>query len=477
MALTDKNIQITPNKGVAADPVIVFSGADASLAAQNISLNVYPTNSGTLSFEGSAGQLFSVSNSLAGTIFSVNDISGIPSIEVLDSGVVKIGQYSGNVVIGSATDNGSGKLQVTGAVSATSFIGNGAGLTSVAASSVNMAPSVFTSLGASLTQSNAALIYNSTATLVPLNGVLNFIPWIATKSVLSGGYNGNSQIGEIRHGTAGWQNTSGVYIAPGGGSDTASTEYFGLTYGGGIEHSNTEIELRGMTYDTNLSRFVSPKGGSYVTTTSTVVGAIGIILPTAGVTSTSMLKMVVKVYNYVLGWSIDVHISSHLSIGTWVNPTVYILGDSDTPLSYIIRYGTDTATGSPIVYIGELAQSWNYPQVFVTEFQTGYATSALYKKGWRIIFEPTAFQNLQPTYSKVCTTTGSKMFSPLVVGSICIGGQVGVAIASGGSTASFTAWGITTNASNTIGLQTGTWKNIGPNTTVVLPIGLFQRTA
>ena len=113
MALTDKDIVITPNRGSSNDPQIVFSGADASTSAQNITLKVYPTNGGTLSFEGSAGQLLSVVNTMSGTIFSANDISGIPSIEVLDTGVVKLAQYNGNVLIGTGQNN-TGKLQVTG---------------------------------------------------------------------------------------------------------------------------------------------------------------------------------------------------------------------------------------------------------------------------------------------------------------------------------------------------------------------------
>ncbi|NBP58617.1 hypothetical protein EBU71_19180, partial [bacterium] len=68
MANSDKNIVITPNIGSANDPQVVFSGANASLGPQNITLRVYPTNNGTLSFEGSAGQLFSITNSLTGTI-------------------------------------------------------------------------------------------------------------------------------------------------------------------------------------------------------------------------------------------------------------------------------------------------------------------------------------------------------------------------------------------------------------------------
>jgi hypothetical protein len=121
MALSDKNIVITPNIGAAADPKIVFSGADANTTAQNITLTTYPTANGTLSFDGSAGQLFSITNSLSGTIFSVNDVSGIPSIEVLDTGTIKLGQYSGNILLGTVTDNGN-KLQVNGSVSVTGQI-------------------------------------------------------------------------------------------------------------------------------------------------------------------------------------------------------------------------------------------------------------------------------------------------------------------------------------------------------------------
>ena len=103
MATTDKNIVITPNIGQNSDPKIAFSGANTAVGAQTINLNVYPNDGGTLSFEGSAGQLFSITNKLTGTLFSVNDVSGIPSIEVLDTGLVKIAQYGGNVQIGSAT--------------------------------------------------------------------------------------------------------------------------------------------------------------------------------------------------------------------------------------------------------------------------------------------------------------------------------------------------------------------------------------
>ena len=119
MANSEKNIVITPNIGSSTDySKIVFSGADASTAAQNLTLRVYPTNGGTLSFEGSSGQLLSIANTMTGTIFSANDISGIPSIEVLDTGLVKLAQYNGSVAINTSTAASGYALTIGGSPSA-----------------------------------------------------------------------------------------------------------------------------------------------------------------------------------------------------------------------------------------------------------------------------------------------------------------------------------------------------------------------
>lgn len=120
MAHFDKNILIRPNKNVStSDPVISFTGANASTSA-TINLRAYPTNFGTLSIEGSAGQLFSVVNTLTGVIFSVNDISGLPSISVTDTGTVTLsGAGNGFVRVASTASAGStnsGALQVVGGV-------------------------------------------------------------------------------------------------------------------------------------------------------------------------------------------------------------------------------------------------------------------------------------------------------------------------------------------------------------------------
>lgn len=87
-------------------------------------INVEMLDSDTLSWEGDSGQLFSITDSLTGVIFSVNDISGVPSIEVDDDGTIRLAEFAGNVLIGTATDDDTNKLQVDGSVSATSFSGD-----------------------------------------------------------------------------------------------------------------------------------------------------------------------------------------------------------------------------------------------------------------------------------------------------------------------------------------------------------------
>lgn len=115
MANSDKNIFITPNTGTDSEPIITLTGYDNN----PIILRVLDNN--TLSFEGSAGQVFSISPELTGTIFSVNDISGIPSIEVDDTGEIRLAEFGGNIAIGKSI--ASTKLDVNGTVTATEFAG------------------------------------------------------------------------------------------------------------------------------------------------------------------------------------------------------------------------------------------------------------------------------------------------------------------------------------------------------------------
>jgi hypothetical protein len=105
MADSDKDILITPNSGQAAEPIIKWNGAN------NTPLYTRVLDDGTISFEGTAGQLFSISDGLSGVIFSVNDISGIPSIEVLDTGEIKFAPFGG-IVTAPTAEAGTNTTQI-----------------------------------------------------------------------------------------------------------------------------------------------------------------------------------------------------------------------------------------------------------------------------------------------------------------------------------------------------------------------------
>ena len=105
MANTYKNIVITPNRDTAENvvPTITFSGGDTT-SNTDITLRVYTTSNGTLSFEGTAGQLFSITNDLTNSIFSVNDVSGIPSIDVYANGNILLAPFGGQIFVGNTAN-------------------------------------------------------------------------------------------------------------------------------------------------------------------------------------------------------------------------------------------------------------------------------------------------------------------------------------------------------------------------------------
>ena len=84
-------------------------------STQRITQKAYTTDNGSLSWEGSAGQLLSITNNLtSGSIFSVNDVSGVPSIDVDADGRVLLAPYGSNEYVGVGKTNPQAKLDVNG---------------------------------------------------------------------------------------------------------------------------------------------------------------------------------------------------------------------------------------------------------------------------------------------------------------------------------------------------------------------------
>ena len=95
MANSHKDIVIAPATDTDNDPTITFTGFDNN---SPVRIRVQPD--GSLSFEGTQGQLFGISDSMSGTLFSASDISGIAGISLQSNGLVQLNPVYGRTVIG-----------------------------------------------------------------------------------------------------------------------------------------------------------------------------------------------------------------------------------------------------------------------------------------------------------------------------------------------------------------------------------------
>ena len=105
-----KDIRIIPASGL-----IAFSGSNEQstlTVADDGKIALQGSGSTIFDIQGSQGQLFSVTDSLVGSLFSVNDISGIPILEVFDTDKVVMGTFGQNtlVVSGSNVAIGTGSF-------------------------------------------------------------------------------------------------------------------------------------------------------------------------------------------------------------------------------------------------------------------------------------------------------------------------------------------------------------------------------
>jgi len=183
---------------------------------------------------------------------------------------------------------------------------------------------------------------------------------------------------------------SGIYLPLAGG-----------TMSGGINATtiNTTQGNSDVSGTNSALRLLSPGGASSWQGASSVTGAIKIKLPTGISVSNTMLRFTVKVYTYD-GLSFDINCGGYTyttAPGVWINTFAYMTTQSRTALN--VRFGYDTGTANYCVYIGELATVWSYCNVFVTDFQAGYANYAAstWNSGWAISWESSAFANTSST--------------------------------------------------------------------------------
>jgi hypothetical protein len=168
--------------------------------------------------------------------------------------------------------------------------------------------------------------------------------------------------------------------------------------------------------DTSNVRILMPEGGSYVTTASTITGAIRILLPTQG--SAMMMTCTVKVYEYSTNKSFTITFGGHRNSANWHNEFCYMDGGENRN-NLTVRFGLDS--GKDCVYIGETDTVWSYPQVFVTDVELGYTGyNTTWESGWSVGFV-TSFPDVRRTqtaYRKLTTSNYSSYALPLSGGAM-----------------------------------------------------------
>jgi hypothetical protein len=124
----------------------------------------------TSSWKGSEGTLFSIVNNLStGSIFSICDISGIPSIDVDANGTIAISPYGNNLSkVGIGTTSPTSKLTVigdvlvSGVITATAFIGNIA-TAGIASTAINLQGGAASQLAYQVSPGITSFIANGTS--------------------------------------------------------------------------------------------------------------------------------------------------------------------------------------------------------------------------------------------------------------------------------------------------------------------------
>lgn len=115
-----KDIRIFPQP--TGNPVIEFTSS-AAPAGQYITLEVL--ESGSIAFIGSSGSLFSIQDSLSGSLMSVSDISGLPIFEVFDDDRVVMGTYAQNTLVVTGSKVGIGTSIPTHVLEVSGSAGSG----------------------------------------------------------------------------------------------------------------------------------------------------------------------------------------------------------------------------------------------------------------------------------------------------------------------------------------------------------------
>ena len=167
----------------------------------------------------------------------------------------------------------------------------------------------------------------------------------------------------------------------------------------------------------------APGGANHYASTSSKTGAIRIQIPNDALAD--MLSFTVVVFDYTTSASFTVQVTGYANTsggsGGWNNVSAHIIQDPHSSENYTVRFGHDGT--NHIVYIGELASTWSYPQVQVFNFMSGYTTTILnYENGWDVTWRTGSFEDLDETLTDVTVGAGGGGISVTVSTSAASGG-------------------------------------------------------
>ena len=190
------------------------------------------------------------------------------------------------------------------------------------------------------------------------------------------------------------------------------------------------LKLNAGVTNNNWSTFTHLEGAYSVNNPSGTGGAIRIELPTAEYLTNTMMTMTVKVYEYSTGKSFTLFLGGYnYSNGVWYNTFASMVGDNergDVP----VKFGQDGTRN--IIWIGNPDWSWSYPNVWVTDFQSGHTQGQDWNDGWRIVFDQEEAVNVTASqtahkqittgniggYGYLTTSSASSTYLPLAGGTM-----------------------------------------------------------
>jgi len=338
--------------GIASPPTFAFIGS----TGDPIFLQVLEDNS--LSFEGSQGQLFSITPNLStGYIYSVNDITGIPLLRANANANVTANEFGGNFGIG--VTNPGFKLHVVGSVGFTSVTasttptsgtlvvsgGVGVGQTLNIGGRLNLWNSANTNFTSFVSTATGNTVYNLPAT-TPATG----------SSVLQSDSVGNlSWVGFVANSAAiatTAQNINSVFAS------TSGTHYilFSPVNGGsGVAVSSDS----GFTVNPATNVITANTFSGNISATGTTSGFVGVTDNTASTNSSTGALIVTG----GVGIGGSVNISGRVGIGTNL-------------LNAALNIQVPSTTTSGIILRGNTSQSADVIKTFSAAGDTNFAVSS-----------------------------------------------------------------------------------------------------